>query len=55
MAWMVSDYPEPPAERICKCPVCGDECEKLYVRKFDDEVLGCDVCVGWVYAEELEP
>lgn len=41
--------PEPPAP---VCPVCGDECWKIYFR--DGEAVGCDVCLTWRYADEME-
>lgn len=55
MAWGVYDYPEPDgAEKILHCPVCGDECETLYVRRIDNEVVGCDQCLREEYADEMD-
>ena len=32
------------------CPLCGGECEKIYKRREDGEIVGCDLCL-----EETEP
>ena len=32
------------------CPLCGGECEKIYKRREDGEIAGCDLCL-----EETEP
>ncbi len=53
MAWGVYDYPEPKVESSTpRCPVCGDECEKYFVQ--DGEIIGCENCVQWVYADEMD-
>lgn len=55
MAWMAYDYPEPPAEPPApRCPVCGDECEYLYVKLFTRDILGCDSCINRVYADDMD-
>ena len=45
-------YDEPP-EPVC--PICGKECETIYMNK-DKDVFGCDVCIriqdAWEWAEE---
>ena len=28
-----------------RCPVCGKECEELYIRYMKGGVVGCDVCI----------
>lgn len=28
-----------------KCPVCGEECETIYVSKSNGEALGCNWCI----------
>ena len=35
------------------CPVCGRECEELYLDE-DDEVVGCDRCITSVDAYDWE-
>lgn len=42
-------YPEPEPEPIC-CPVCGDECERFFVRL--GEILGCENCIDEYDAED---
>ena len=27
------------------CPLCGGECEIIYRRKEDREIVGCDCCI----------
>lgn len=55
MAWMVNDYPEPKEpERICHCPICGDECIEIYIRRVDHEILGCNMCIYEEYPEDYE-
>ena len=51
---MMTDIPEPrlePQEAAprCICPVCGDECGKLY-KDLYGSIVGCDVCI-----EEVAP
>lgn len=29
-----------------ECPVCGKECEHIYIDKRYLEILGCDNCIG---------
>ena len=53
MAWMVSDYPEPPAERRHTCPVCGEDCEHIFVNS-ENEVCGCDQCGRWMFIDDFE-
>ena len=36
-------YPEPDPPRV-DCPVCGDECERIYV-DMNGDVVGCDGCL----------
>lgn len=36
-------------EPLC-CTICGGECELIFRRKADHEILGCDLCV-----EDVEP
>ncbi len=45
MGWGVHDYPGPPPERRPTpiCPVCGNECETVYIG-LNGEVEYCDVC-----------
>ena len=50
---------EPPAwdDFIPICPVCGEECDTVYL-DIDDEAVGCDQCVtledayDYLYEEE---
>ena len=50
---------EPPAwdDFIPICPVCGEECDTVYL-DIDDEVVGCDQCItfedayDYLYEEE---
>lgn len=45
MGWGVHDYPAPPdPEPMPRCPVCGGECETVYVTH-DRTVVGCDQCI----------
>ena len=45
MGWGVRDYPTPPPEPpIPTCPVCGQECDVIYVDIYDTAV-GCDMCI----------
>ena len=37
--------PDPPF-----CPLCGGECETIYRRKEDREIVGCDLCI-----QSIEP
>ena len=48
----IPDYrPEPPKvkEFIPACPICGKECDTVYLDA-DDEVVGCDQCIRMVDA-----
>lgn len=27
------------------CPICGEECERFFVRDPDGDIIGCDKCV----------
>lgn len=36
-------YPEPEPDPV-RCPVCGDECIRVFIRYADGEVIGCDAC-----------
>ena len=55
MGWGVHDYPEPVEEPVPVCPVCGAECEKLYM--IGNDVVGCDECMweqdAYEYMEEM--
>ena len=43
-----------PADDPVKCPICGRECEEIYLDE-DDSVVGCDECIrrkdSWEWAE----
>ena len=53
--------PEPPAwdDYIPVCPVCGEECDTVYL-DMNDEIVGCDRCINmedayeYLYDEEVE-
>ena len=58
----IPDYrPEPPAwdDYIPVCPVCGAECDTVYL-DMNDEIVGCDRCINmedayeYLYDEEVE-
>lgn len=40
--------PDPPL-----CPFCGGECETIYRRKEDREVVGCDLCIQIIEPWEI--
>ena len=49
MGWGVHDYPDPPDEGpVPVCPVCGNECEKVYLNA-NGAVVFCDVCIDKVF------
>lgn len=52
-AWGVCDYPNPPYRVTACCPVCGEECRWLY-RNGVGDIVGCDVCLDEIDAEEWE-
>lgn len=43
-------YPDGGEPDLILCPLCGGECETIYRRKEDREILGCDLCI-----ESVEP
>ena len=51
--------PPVPDDYIPYCPVCGEECDTVYVDLYDD-VIGCDQCIEmhdayeFLYDEEEE-
>ena len=58
----MTDYhfePPVPDEYIPYCPVCGEECDTVYVDLYDD-IVGCDQCMNmedayeYLYDEEVE-
>ena len=51
MGWGVRDYPSPPEKPQPVCPVCGQECGKVYM-DFNRNVVGCDECLLEMDAEE---
>lgn len=45
MGWGVHDYPGPPPEEpLPTCPVCGEECDTIYLNA-DREAVGCENCI----------
>ena len=36
------------------CPVCHEECERIYYYKGDRDALGCDVCIDWMDAYDWQ-
>lgn len=54
MGWGVHDYPGPPPEKpVPVCPVCGMECETLYL-DMNRNRIGCENCINAVDAYEWE-
>ncbi len=51
MGWGVHDYPEPKEKPSPVCPVCGEECTTYYL-DFYKQVVGCDICIMTVDADE---
>ena len=58
----IPDYRlEPPAwdDYIPVCPVCGAECDTVYL-DMNDDIVGCDRCINmedayeYLYDEEVE-
>lgn len=44
----VHDYPSPPPEPpLPLCPVCGQECDTIYLDAYGDAV-GCENCIETV-------
>ena len=43
MGWGVHDYPTPPETVNPVCPVCGNECDYVFLNE-NGEVVFCDVC-----------
>lgn len=42
MSYYTRDNPYPPAVRYPRCPVCGEECEAIYL--IGTDIIGCDMC-----------
>ena len=38
-------YPDGKESEPVLCPLCGGDCETIYRRKEDREVVGCDLCI----------
>ncbi len=60
MQTFIPDYRLDPVDEddfVPICPVCGKECDTVYLDK-DDEVVGCDRCISmtdaydYLYEEE---
>ena len=60
MQTFIPDYriePEEEDDFIPICPICGKECDTVYLDN-DDEVVGCEQCIGmadaydYLYEEE---
>ena len=52
MGWGVNDYPDCQKEKPRHvCPICYQECDTLFLGN-NDQVVGCDVCVKEVDADE---
>ena len=42
----LNDYMlDPPDVIYPRCPVCGEECEKVYRSEKTAEIIGCDNCI----------
>ena len=44
MGWGVNDYPTPPEQPMPRCPVCGEECESIFLDQLNN-IVGCDCCL----------
>ena len=49
---MRAEWLEPVEYENPECPICGEECEKLYRVDVSDEIIGCDKCIVTVDAYE---
>lgn len=47
-------YPDGKEPEAYFCPVCGEECEKLFKHKSTSEIAGCDNCIEGVDPWEVE-
>lgn len=45
-------YPYGEAIPPVHCPVCGKECETVYIDRLSREAVGCDCCIESLTAEE---
>lgn len=52
MGWGVK-YPEPPERHNPHCPVCGEECDTVFINWLG-EVVGCDSCLTDMDAYDWE-
>lgn len=43
-------YPDGKEPEPALCPICGGECETVYRRRDDHEIMGCDLCI-----EKIDP
>ena len=49
------DYEEKESGKlVVRCPICGEEAEYIYWKKYPTIILGCDKCVQQVRAEDAK-
>lgn len=46
-------YPDGIEPDSVLCPLCGGECETIYRRKEDFEIVGCDICLDRIDPAEI--
>ena len=48
---------EPPEEgdKTPICPECGGECERFYMLRATNEIIGCECCIDWENSWEVDP
>lgn len=50
----MTGYPDGKAPDYPKCPICGAEAEEFYKNICNGDIVGCEDCVGKVWADEME-
>ena len=43
-----------PEREPVHCPVCGEECERIYFYKDSSDALGCEICIDWMDADDWQ-
>lgn len=45
---------EPEEEKMPCCPVCGKECEEIFISEMDGNAIGCEHCIKVVDSWDWE-
>lgn len=51
---LLTGYPDARDTEIYHCPLCGAECECVFMHKETGDIVGCEICIKSIEPSEIK-